>query len=75
MAEAATAAGAAAASPTSAAAAARHSVATQLVIKGVSMKAVQETYGHTTMRTTEGYVDTVIDKEKEQIDDALNLEI
>ena len=54
---------------------ARHSVATQLVIKGVSMKAVQETYGHTTMRTTEGYVDTVIDKEKEQIDDALDLEL
>jgi len=54
---------------------ARHSVATHLVLKGVSMKAVQEAYQHTTMRTTEGYVDTLIDKEKEQIDDALDLEI
>lgn len=54
---------------------ARHSVATQLVLKGVSMKAIQEKYGHTTGRTTEGYVDTVVDKEKDKIDDALDLEI
>jgi hypothetical protein len=30
--------------------------------------------GHTDVKTTMGYLDTLIDKEKSKIDDALNLD-
>jgi integrase len=53
---------------------ARHSFATKLYESNVTMKSISESMGHTDVKTTMGYLDTLIDKEKSKIDDALNLD-
>lgn len=52
----------------------RHSNTTILFGAGVNLKAISEGLGHTNIKTTEGYIDTMIDKEKDKIDEALNLD-
>jgi len=37
------------------------------------MKAIQEMYGHTSQRTTEGYVKSVFNEKEEEIDDILDI--
>ncbi len=53
---------------------ARHSFATNVYQEGVDMKAIAEKMGHSNIKTTEGYLDTLVDRNKEKIDDALNLD-
>ena len=53
---------------------ARHSVAMHLALdKKVSLKAIQETFGHTDLKTTQGYIKTLVDDQKKEIDDALEI--
>ena len=52
----------------------RHSNTTILFGAGINLKAISEGLGHTNIKTTEGYIDTMIDKEKGKIDEALNLD-
>ena len=52
----------------------RHSSTTILFENGVSLKAISEGLGHTTLKQTEGYIDTMIDKERHKIDKALSFD-
>lgn len=53
---------------------ARHTVGYQLASsKRIPMKGIQELFGHTTQRTTEGYVKSVFNENQEDIDDILDL--
>ena len=38
------------------------------------MKAIAEKMGHSNIKTTEGYLDTLVDRNKKEIDDATNLD-
>ena len=52
---------------------ARNSVATMLGLDPkVSMKVIQEGFGHTDMKTTLGYIATLIDEKEEEVKDALD---
>ena len=53
---------------------ARHSFATKVYQGGVNMKAIAEKMGHSNIKTTEGYLDTLVDRNKKEIDDATNLD-
>ncbi len=52
---------------------ARHTTGHHLASSGMAMKAIQEMYGHTSQRTTEGYVKSVFNDKEEEIDDILEL--
>lgn len=52
----------------------RHSSTTILFEKGISLKAISEGLGHTTLKQTEGYIDTMIDKERPKIEKALSFD-
>ena len=52
---------------------ARHTTGYHLASSGMAMKAIQEMYGHTSQRTTEGYVKSVFNDKEEEIDDILEL--
>ena len=52
----------------------RHSSTTILFEEGISLKAISEGLGHTTLKQTEGYIDTMIDKERHKIDKALSFD-
>ena len=52
----------------------RHSNTTILFEKGINLKAISEGLGHTSLKTTEGYIDTMIDKERPKIDKALSFD-
>ena len=52
----------------------RHSSTTILYEKGISLKAISEGLGHTTLNQTEGYVNTMIDKERPKIEKALSFD-
>lgn len=53
---------------------ARHSFATNVYEEGVNLKAIAEKMGHSNIKTTEGYLDTLVDRNKEKIDNATNLD-
>ena len=53
---------------------ARHSFATNLFDDDVNLKAISESLGHTSLKTTEGYIDSLVDKNKSKIKDALDLD-
>jgi len=53
---------------------ARHSYATNVFTGEVNLKAISESMGHTNLKTTEGYIDSLIDKEKNKIKDVLDLD-
>ena len=53
---------------------ARHSFATNLFDDDVNLKAISEILGHTSLKTTEGYIDSLVDKNKSKIKDALDLD-
>ena len=42
--------------------------------EGINLKAISEGLGHTSLKTTEGYINTMIDKERPKIDKALNFD-
>ena len=52
----------------------RHSNTTILFNEGINLKAISEGLGHTSLKTTEGYIDTMINKEQSKIDEALNFD-
>ena len=52
----------------------RHSNTTILFNSGINLKAISEGLGHTSLKTTEGYIDTMINKEQSKIDEALNFD-
>jgi len=52
----------------------RHSNTTILFEEGINLKAISEGLGHTSLKTTEGYINTMIDKERPKIDKALNFD-
>ena len=52
----------------------RHSSTTILFEEGINLKAISEGLGHTSLKTTEGYINTMIDKERPKIDKALNFD-
>ena len=52
----------------------RHSNTTILYKEGINLKAISEGLGHTSLKTTEGYIDTMIDKERPKIDKALSFD-
>jgi len=52
---------------------ARHTVGFTLANSGLPMKAIQENFGHTNMKTTEGYIKTVFNENEKEIDDALEI--
>ena len=52
----------------------RHSSATILFEKGISLKAISEGLGHTTLKQTEGYLNTMFYKERDNIRKALSFD-
>jgi len=52
----------------------RHSSTTILFEEGISLKAISEGLGHTTLNQTEGYINTMIDKERPKIEKALSFD-
>ena len=52
---------------------ARHSYATNLLRAGVNKKAIQESFAHKSITTTENYFDTLLDENEKNIEDALEL--
>tara|TARA_B110000483_G_scaffold210645_1_gene257843 strand:- start:239 stop:1513 length:1275 start_codon:yes stop_codon:yes gene_type:complete len=52
---------------------ARHTVGFTLANNGIPMKAIQENFGHKTMRTTEGYIKSMFNENEKDIDDALEI--
>jgi len=52
----------------------RHSNTTILFEEGINLKAISEGLGHTSLKTTEGYINTMIDKERPKIDKALSFD-
>ena len=52
----------------------RHSSTTILFEEGISLKAISEGLGHTTLNQTEGYINTMIDKERPMIEKALSFD-
>lgn len=52
---------------------ARHTVGFKLASENLPMKAIQETFGHTSQRTTEGYIRSVFDENEKDIDEALEI--
>ena len=52
----------------------RHSNTTILFEEGVNLKAISEGLGHTSLKTTEGYINTMIDKERPKIEKALSFD-
>lgn len=52
---------------------ARHTAGFHLASSGMAMKAIMEMYGHTTQKTTEGYIKSVFNDKEKEIDDILNI--
>ena len=52
----------------------RHSNTTILFNEVINLKAISEGLGHTSLKTTEGYIYTMINKEQSKIDEALNFD-
>ena len=52
---------------------ARHSYATNVYRSGVNLKAISETLGHSSLKTTENYLNSLKDENKKAIDDAKRL--
>ena len=52
---------------------ARHSFSTNLHMKVVSERSIQEAMGHTDIGTTRKYIDSLIEEESDEIDKALDL--
>lgn len=52
----------------------RHTNTTILFEEGINLKAISEGLGHTSLKTTEGYINTMIDKERPKIDKALSFD-
>ena len=52
----------------------RHSNTTILFEEGINLKAISEGLGHTSLKTTEGYINTMIDKERPKIEKALSFD-
>ena len=52
---------------------ARHSYTTNIYIAGVNKKAIQESLGHKDYKTTENYIDSLLDENETRINDALEL--
>ncbi len=52
---------------------ARHSYATNMYRDNVNFKAISESLGHTSLKTTENYIDSLIDENKKAINDAKEL--
>ena len=53
---------------------ARHSFATNLYQDGINIKAIGESMGHSNLKTTQGYLDSLVDRNKNLISDALSLD-
>lgn len=51
----------------------RHSYTTNVHKAGVDIKAISETLGHTSLKTTENYIDSLQDENQNKIDEALGL--
>ncbi len=51
----------------------RHSYTTNVHKAGVDMKAISETLGHTSLKTTENYIDSLQDENQSKIDEALGI--
>lgn len=52
----------------------RHTHTTILYKEGINLKAISEGLGHTNLKTTEGYINTMIDEERPKIDKALSFD-
>ena len=52
---------------------ARHSYATNVYRSGVNLKAISETLGHSSLKTTENYLNSLTDENKKAIDEAKKL--
>ena len=52
---------------------ARHSYTTNVYRAGVNFKAISETLGHNSLKTTENYLDSLVDENKKAINDAKEL--
>ena len=52
---------------------ARHSYTTNVYRAGVNLKAISETLGHSSLKTTENYLDSLKDENKKAINDAKEL--
>ena len=51
----------------------RHSYTTNVHKAGVDIKAISETLGHTSLKTTENYIDSLQDENQNKIDEALGI--
>jgi len=51
----------------------RHSYTTNVHKAGVDIKAISETLGHTSLKTTENYIDSLQDENQSKIDEALGI--
>ena len=51
----------------------RHSYTTNVHKAGVDIKAISETLGHTSLKTTENYIDSLQDENQSKIDAALGI--
>jgi len=53
---------------------ARHTYTTNVFTKKVNFKAISESLGHTSLKTTENYINSLLDDNEQAIDDALEID-